>query len=1205
MNFTSEQTEAISTHDCNLIVTAGAGSGKTRVLVERFIALLDAHPEWPLTSIVAVTFTEKAAREMRDRVRSAIERRLRGASGAARDQWFERYAALNGARIGTIHGLCAQLLRANPAEARLDPAFEVLDEHEAATVLEDAVEEALARLAGSGSPAADLLRDYDLRDVRSVLRAYAGPGAAADVARTLAASPDALRARWQAAWHDRRREIIAALRDDTDWQAALAWIGPDDLDDLPAGDKLADIWAQVLAAAPALSSADDSAFCTEAGGLAAQIDLRGGSKAKWGGDERLAECKAALETIRALLRQALKDIGAPPGALDDAAAAWVMRWGEAIALAAGEYRRRKAARSALDFADLEHEARRLLRSDTVCARYQAEFHHVLVDEFQDTNAAQRDIVTRLCAADRPEGAGRLFAVGDPKQSIYAFRGADVTVFGAVRRDVLAHGGRELPLSVSFRAHDRLVAAFNDLFGAILSVGAGPAAPYEVTLGKPMSAHRVGDPAAHPRHAEPITVIAIPTPDKATEPEYQDKEALRRWEAWELAQAIKSMVVSGAAVWDRAQAGGGYRPATFGDAAVLFQTMNNAPLVEEVFKAVGVPYVTIAGRGYFDRQEVWDLLNLLRALHDPYDDLALAAALRSPLFGLSDEALLALRLPPDGAHAPVPLWQAMRGDDPADFPAEDTAALDFARAVLGELRDRAGRVSNADLLARALSLTGYLAALSGLPDGARRRGNVEKLLRLAQASGRVGLGAFNAYARDLTVREVREGEAALEVENAVTLMTVHASKGLEFPIVALFDTTWSRADHGAPFALDPDAGPVCDPPRETPDDDAKPFAVLWAKSLSARREQAERRRLLYVAATRAADHLILSGTLKAARIDSWLVQWLRALGVDHRTLAPGAEPLRVAREWGNCVICVPAAPPHPASLLPGRDDGASGWDHPALQSRTIAVEAPIQRPPLLAPVPAEPEAPARTLSATQIARLGRAPFTDPQASGLRAFRHAVLHDAPEALPPLPAVAAAPAREPIIVGQTVHRALRAWLLPGVVEPALLDQRLRTYAWEQGVSSAASVQAVVDQAQALLARFAQSRVRRELESAQQVYRELPFVVHVAGGRAIHGVLDVLYFDGRTWHVLDYKTALVSVPGAKENARRHFLQVGVYAAAVHAQTGQVPRTSLYYIHPCWLVEVRPEDWQPALARLDDDVRAALALEPEHTRAPRPEAGQ
>ena len=163
MQFTDEQYRAVYTHGHNLIVTAGAGSGKTRVLVERYLALLDDNPDCPLPSVVAITFTEKAAREMRDRVREAIEKRIAEAveqgDQDALERWLAHQAALNGARIGTIHSLCGQLLRANAAEARIDPAFEMLDEVEAGILLYDAVDEALAALTREGHPAALLLRE--------------------------------------------------------------------------------------------------------------------------------------------------------------------------------------------------------------------------------------------------------------------------------------------------------------------------------------------------------------------------------------------------------------------------------------------------------------------------------------------------------------------------------------------------------------------------------------------------------------------------------------------------------------------------------------------------------------------------------------------------------------------------------------------------------------------------------------------------------------------------------------------------------------------------------------------------------------------------------------------------------------------------------------------------------------------------------------
>ena len=897
---------------------------------------------------------------------------------------------------------------------------------------------------------------------------------------------------------------------------------------------------------------------------------------------------------------------------DEQAAAWLACWADGIAAAEETYTRLKQIRRALDFDDLESRARDLLvGSPEVAARTAAAFRHVLVDEFQDTNAAQRDIVYRVAGmgdgleADVAE-AGRLFVVGDPKQSIYAFRGADVSVFGVVRDDLKRRGGDELPLATSFRTHSALVDAFNDMFGRIL--GDGATSRYTVGLGQPMAAFRPCEAEMIPEHARPLTVIAMP---KLEDPAWKSADDLRRWEAWALAQHIHDLVRRGTLVWDRdlphddlppgaivpafaqGTGRGAYRSIGYGDIAILFQAMTRAPQYEDVFKAAGLPYVTVAGKGYFDRAEVWDLLHLLRALHNPADDLALAVTLRSPLFGFSDDALLALRLAADETGALLPLWDALHGPDQTPlFPADERAVQEFAVAVLDELRGVAGRASIAELLARALDLTGYLAVLTGLADGARRRGNVEKLLALARASGRISLGAFNAYARDLTAHEVREGEAAVAVEGAVKLMSVHGSKGLEFPIVVLADASWSRGGRGSGvFALDAEIGAACKLPAEGPEKAPDPFAWAHAGLLDGRRDLAERRRLLYVGATRAQDALIVSGSLNRCGDETWLGQWLAALGVDKAELLPSSEPFVVGAPWGQCAIHVPALPPSYTDLTP-RPADTSAWDAPEVRRGEPFAGIEPALPPLVDPVPSDAQAPARVLTATQIAKLGRAPFFAPPDKGRAAFRHSVLHDAPEPVRPLPAPDEPGIRQRI-VGDVVHRALRQWLLPGEMDASQLMERLRSYAWAQNLTSAEEVEAAAEAALDLLHRFEDSEIVQRLKKADQVYRELPFVFH-RGRHVIHGVIDLLYHTtgghkGGQWYVLDYKTALVTPAGAYKNAQRYYLQIGVYAEAVAARTGQIPETSLYYIHPGTLVYVKPEWWQPVLAGLDDDVLAAL----------------
>ncbi|MBN1679819.1 MAG: PD-(D/E)XK nuclease family protein, partial [Anaerolineae bacterium] len=355
---------------------------------------------------------------------------------------------------------------------------------------------------------------------------------------------------------------------------------------------------------------------------------------------------------------------------------------------------------------------------------------------------------------------------------------------------------------------------------------------------------------------------------------------------------------------------------------------------------------------------------------------------------------------------------------------------------------------------------------------------------------------------------------------------------------------------------------------------------------------------YVAATRAQDYLIVSGSLHRAGENSWLRQWLAALGVLDEDLilpddsVPADDTALINFGWGQCTLTIPRVPPAPDDLMPGSPAAESS---PGLGFLDAETAAPVL-PPLLADVPFERDAPARALTATQIAKLGHAPYYDPAAQGLAAFRHSVLFDMPEPVRPLVDRTALPDDHRLrrVIGEIVHQALQAWLLPDAADPAVLMQRLETIAWQLGLSDPDHIRLAISRALDLLRRFEGSDVRADLDRASQVYRELPFM-YWTGRRMIHGVIDVLYHmpvKGGQWHVMDYKTALVSQAGAYANAKRYYLQVGVYAKAVEAKTGQLPETHLYYIHPGQRVYVKPAYWQAALDRLEDDIRAALAVE-------------
>jgi ATP-dependent helicase/nuclease subunit A len=1172
MNLTPHQQRAIYEYDKNLIVIAGAGSGKTRVLVERYLHLLDTHPEWPLNALVAITFTRKAAQEMRDRVRQTLEERLRHAQAGEEVRiWSSRLASMDSARIDTIHGLCATILRANAAEAGLDPRFDVLDEIDAAMLLDDVIDTALQALAEEGDEIAQLFAEYDSRSLRAALMEFAN----GDIPEL----PSNLFGQWQAEWEAEAIEHLRVLRADPDFIEWVEWLPVDGWPIID--DKLRDIWGQFINWGNILLESTNLYDCLDALEQMSSTKIAGnvGTAAAWGSKEAADRARRHANTLKWYAGNTLEKIGSPPGALEERAAHLLPLWCRLVERVQTTYRQAKQDR--LDFDDLERLTRDLLLAhDGVRSRYQnAEFKHVLVDEFQDTNSVQWEIVQSLAHVSTP---GSLFVVGDQKQSIYAFRGADVSVFGAVRATLTEIWGSEaeIPLSRSFRTHAPLVNCFNTLFQHILTRDPKSMAyDYEIDLGAPMDAFRAEPPAESPVFE---LLLVNPPADEKISPD--DK---RRWEAYEIAQRIHQLV--GTPVYDKEA--GEIRAMRYDDVALLFQATSNINLYEDVFKAQNLPFVTVAGRGYYNRQEVWDLLNLLNALYNPVDNLALASVLRSPMFGLSDDALLALRLILDeSTRKPILLWDALA--QPAPYmPNDELELVAFARDCLYSLHMLAGRVTISELLREALAQTGYLATLTGLPDGVRRRGNVEKLIDKAESSGKVTLGAFSQYLSDLSAREVREGEAALDVEGAVTLMTVHASKGLEFPVVVLVDSGWERTYRGTTALVrDGRGGLACkvyDPEAEKL---VGTFSYVRAERVRQLRETAERKRLLYVAATRAQDYLIVSGCAERdkngeLKQDVWLRWLLEALELNETTDQPGV----LERDWGRLRLHVARQQPSEDAYIIGDRDQTTMWEHPA-----VRVGQPLpgdgSKPLLMNDVPKNPTAPARHLSVTQLADLGGAhnPYYR-----LR-FRRSVLHDAPAAIQP-----ATPYRiHKQLVGEIVHEALRWWRFPGEIEN--LDKLLDSYAWEKGILDSNQREQAVQDAYKLLIKFKseENKLYQWVCNARQLYREVPFVYR-KGEHIIHGVIDTLFeHEDGTWVIIDYKTAFVpnyalGQVALAEHARRFYLQVGAYAEAVREQMRSVDglklRVYIHYIRYSSTVEIGEAEWQAALASLEKLVGLSL----------------
>ena len=1201
MEPTREQHDAIHISDLNLIVVAGAGSGKTRVLVERYLQLLEDNPEWRINALVAITFTREAAFEMRHRLRQELERR---AQETDEGNWARHLSQLDSARIDTIHGLCADLLRANAAHAGIDPKFEILDENESAILLDDVVYDALATIE---APISALFAHYDSFQINAALRDFHLINA--DFAR-LPSDPEALFEQWQGEWSEAVFEARDRLLKSAE-QAALASAGP-----APEEDKLAFLAAQYRRRLERIDEATDAYAiaellqdCYEKGAVGNK-----GSVKAWGDSSAKAEAAQSLRDLRARIKETLAETGEPPGDLDRATAALLPLWHQLLQQVQAAYRERKRERAQLDFDDLERLAALLLQQEDVRRRYRgSEFKHLLVDEFQDTNAAQWQIIKSLADLER---GGTLFAVGDPKQSIYQFRGADVSVFGAVHDQIARQtSGLALPLSTSFRSHRPLVEQLNALFATVLTRDeSSPVKDFEVVFDQNMNAFR-DKPPDPDLPAITIQLLESEARDEAGEfilersgrRRARSADDMRRWEAYEIAAYIKRTIAEERPVFDKDKRH--TRAMEYRDCAILFQSLTKLSLYEDVFKSQAIPFLTVAGRGYFDRQEVWDMLDLLRFLHNPADSLALATVLRSPLFAFSDDLLLALRLQladPDHSREPPPLWLALRdaAENPMPGIAEsDMPLMDHARETLGELLRIAGRVSISQLLRRALAATNYLAILTGLPDGSRRRGNVEKLAQLAEDSGKITLGKFSQYLADLSAREAREGEAVLEPGNAIRLMTAHASKGLEFPLVVLADASWERGAGGAPTVLAvpepasaengaPKSMLSCSVYSADSNKYERGFAHQRNLKLESLKEAAERKRLLYVAATRAQDYLLISGAVKQNRASQWSTRgWLKLLlpALELSEIQPTPEQ--------NCCfagcqlrVLMPAAPPPPRLLQHAAGADETLWDFDADPN-----DFPPLAPPLMQPLPSSSVPGPRHISATQIARLGASDHAA-NAEARRHFRNRFQDLAATSISDDDyAEIFSPRRQrERALGRILHEVLR---YAGFADPAeTSDSLIQSIAWEQGLTNAAALRSLIPEIRLLLRAYSDSLAYRWIMNARaaqrQVYTELPFIFR-AESRVIHGVIDVLLqgADG-SWVIIDYKSSKVADGDFKEHAKRYRLQLGIYAAAARKQLGlpRPPLAFVHYIRGNQMIELEREDCQRELDRIETTIGEVAA---------------
>lgn len=1144
----AEQSRALA-HDAELAVVAGAGAGKTSTLAARYVLLLHTLIERsgeapPPHAVLVLTFTQRAATEMRERCGTMVEAMVaalaeaaRTASPSARGALQKRERAwrlvrdrLPAATIHTFHGFCSRLLREFPAETGTSPGAAALDEpgsalrmHQAAldTVLPwldagGAQVPLLLSAFGGARPLAEAVQSLlgrrgELRE--TFLRYAAAQEADTAILAKYGVNEEALRERLEE-WSALATRVLRATGGaQTDWLTELASV-LDAVRAEPSGDplELSERWRNALGALQNRSGGfRDITHHTSIG----KKDLYGAT---------FRTVKAELELVAEHFAQWEEEVlrsGRVPTRHDRTLA----EVRHALAGLVLEAERRLVAgfdtAAELDFAEMIARARRAVVEGGLARTLHARHRYVMVDEFQDTDVDQWAIVAAITRAEGP--SDRLFVVGDPKQSIYGFRGGDVAVFERARR-TMANG---CVFADNHRSRPEIVDFVNHAFGTILSRPPASTALWHVGY-DPMK-------AASARPGGSVVAALAPAGDLGST-EKAAREA--RW----IAQTIRDRVLGATGPWaGTAYADVGQHPKP--PIAILVHRRRHLAMFEAALSEAGVPCLVADGSGFWRRPEVLDLVHSLRALATA-DPAATVGALRSPLFGVPDRALALLAR--TGRLSTF-------ADGPAPVELAGEVELLRAWAAFARLREELPRRSVAGLLEAILAegRAPWVLTLA-TPDG-RAEANVAQLLARADEAASAGVSpeAFARDALDRAADDVREAEAVLPDSGVrVVLLTIHASKGLEWPVVILPQLgsalrgsasreriVLAREDDGGwEFALAvPDLhGPVIGR--------ATPAGLVRARDRVAELELAESRRVFYVACTRARDHLLL-------------------VAHEPKKKKTGGEP-------GSFFEMLGELPPEGLVLRESIEpvDRPAGGDQPA----RAAADPGGPTAEDLAPIP------------TRTTLVIGASSVEPQlrAAGLLQAAAEPAFTLPKE--PLPSDTAGPERERVRRAVAIARGL---VIHGLLEDECLwEEALAADRWRaEGIAEGLTVGEVREAWPSVLAQVRAMRESPDLLAVLDAKgaAELPMRLDL-GGIRVEGRIDRLCRDlagvhgPAGWMVVDYKTEDPG-PAPLETASRHRTQLLAYSLAAsrvlaaNAQ-GEVVRAGVLFTRTGTLV--RLPDW-------------------------------
>lgn len=724
VKLTDSQKKAVETINKNIAVNAGAGSGKTGVLVERYIYLLE-NGNMPfgreVESILAITFTNKAAAEMKERVRKSISEK------ANEDKkWTRIYRDMEKSNISTIHSLCLKILRENPVEGKIDPKFTLLETYKSNKMLKEVIEDLI-------------IKDIEKNDEMLELMRYFTPSSMDKLNNNLV---------------DNIKKVYEDIRStgltfEEVKECTLRNIDSIDVD-ISLLEDIKNMFGYLISKARANSKlgklTNDEIWLDFVDNKYSEIDsnvletlkyLSGQIGSLKGEEETLERLEGLIDNVLMMEEKNIRHIY--EGFLN------------LLIDVDKKYTERKIEISSLDYEDLQINALKLLEKEDIRNKYQDMFRYIMVDEFQDTNGLQKRIIYNLCSKNSDLDRQNLFIVGDPKQSIYGFRGADVNVFYEVMKDIETVSGTEaITLKDNFRTIKSVMGFINSLFNKLM------ADDYTALISDKESKNDID--------VEILEQDDLKLPEDVSPSEYA-----KLYESEMIAKRIKKLVIDE-----------GY---SYKDIAILFRSTTDADIYEEGLKKYNILFYNVGGRGFYTRQEILDIINGLKAINNRYDDLSVVGVLRSPMFGLSDKTIYwIMRNYEDN------MLDTLNQTIP-NITDREQQKIKRAYYVLDRLNKTKFTLEIHELIKKLLTETYYIQTWILRFGNKQAIANIYKFIEIARQYSKdesKGLDQFLTFIDEQIEDDSSEEQAQIQSESGdtVKLMTIHKSKGLQFSVVII-------------------------------------------------------------------------------------------------------------------------------------------------------------------------------------------------------------------------------------------------------------------------------------------------------------------------------------------------------------------------------------------------------------------------------------